>query len=49
MRQKVDRLWAQMKPLYEQLHAYVRYRLRLVYGDDKISRDGPIPVHLVGE
>jgi peptidyl-dipeptidase A len=27
-----DQLWAQMKPLYEQLHFYVRAKLHQHYG-----------------
>ncbi|XP_018022677.1 angiotensin-converting enzyme [Hyalella azteca] len=44
----MKRLWLQLKPLYEQLHAYVRRRLREVYGQDKVSRRGAIPAHLLG-
>ncbi|XP_066979172.1 angiotensin-converting enzyme-like [Macrobrachium rosenbergii] len=36
-RQDVARLWDQLKPLYEQLHAYVRRKLREKYGDKHIS------------
>ncbi|KAL1430144.1 hypothetical protein MTO96_002403 [Rhipicephalus appendiculatus] len=41
-------LWEQLSPLYQQLHAYVRTRLREIYGTDKIREDGPIPAHLLG-
>ncbi|CAH0729159.1 unnamed protein product, partial [Brenthis ino] len=41
-------LWAQIKPLYQQIHAYVRRHLRLKYGDDVVSAKGPIPAHLLG-
>ncbi len=30
---EVDRLWEQVKPLYDSLHAYVRRKLREKYGD----------------
>ena len=43
-----ERLWTQVKPLYEQLHCYVRDKLADHYGDDKVARDGPIPAHLLG-
>jgi len=43
-----ERLWNQVKPLYEKLHCYVRGRLRDVYGKDKITDKGPIPAHLLG-
>jgi len=44
---EVDRLWEQVRPLYEALHTYVRGRLRTVYGD-AVPASGPIPVHLLG-
>ncbi len=44
---EVDRLWEQVKPLYVQLHAYVRARLREKYGD-RVPADGPIPADLLG-
>jgi hypothetical protein len=37
-----------VKPLYLQLHAYVRRELRKKYGEDIVSKDGPIPAHLLG-
>jgi len=48
-RDQIQRLWEQLQPLYLQLHAYVRSRLRLKYGDDIVPRTGPIPAHLLGE
>ncbi len=45
---EVDRLWEQVRPLYEALHTYVRGRLRDVYGDDRVGSTGPIPAHLLG-
>lgn len=41
-------LWTQVKPLYDQMHAYVRRHLRLRYGEDIVSARGPIPAHLLG-
>ena len=41
-------LWAQLKPLYEQLHGYVRRKLRQHYGADKFPQSGHIPAHLLG-
>jgi peptidyl-dipeptidase A len=46
-RKEVDRLWSQLKPLYEQLHCYVRARLSKAY-PNKIDPNGPIPAHLLG-
>lgn len=45
---EAERLWAQVKPLYEQLHCHVRDKLADHYGEDKVSRSGPIPAHLLG-
>lgn len=45
---EVDRLWLQVKPLYDALHAHVRARLVETYGSDKVPADGPIPAHLLG-
>jgi peptidyl-dipeptidase A len=43
-----DRLWDQLRPLYESLHAYVRGQLRKKYGNDLVPEHGPIPAHLLG-
>jgi len=43
-----DRLWDQLRPLYESLHAYVRGQLRKKYGNDLVPANGPIPAHLLG-
>jgi len=45
---EVDRLWEQVRPLYEALHCHVRARLVERYGRDVVSSDGPIPAHLLG-
>jgi peptidyl-dipeptidase A len=45
---EVDRLWNQMRPLYESLHAYVRARLVAQYGPGVVPPDGMIPAHLLG-
>lgn len=45
---EVDRLWEQVRPLYESLHAYVRTRLVEQYGADVVDADGMIPAHLLG-
>jgi peptidyl-dipeptidase A len=42
------RLWKETKPLYDQLHCYVRSKLRAKYGKDAVPEKGPIPAHLVG-
>jgi len=43
-----DKLWGQVKPLYDQLHCYARRKLNQRYGDKVVSRTGPIPSHLLG-
>ena len=45
---EVDRLWAQVRPLYLSLHAYARTKLREKYGPDVVPASGPIPAHLLG-
>ncbi len=45
---EMDRLWKEVKPLYEQLHCYVRARLRRRYGAAAIAEKAPIPAHLLG-
>ncbi|MCP4323983.1 MAG: peptidase M2 family protein, partial [Alteromonadales bacterium] len=45
---ELDRLWGQVKPLYDDLHCYVRSELAETYGTDKVAQDKPIPAHLLG-
>jgi len=45
---ELDRLWAEVKPLYEALHCHVRAKLGEQYGADLVPQDGPIPAHLLG-
>jgi peptidyl-dipeptidase A len=45
---EVDRLWSQLRPLYLQLHAYVRARLAEKYGAAAVPANGMIPIHLLG-
>ncbi|XP_055597208.1 angiotensin-converting enzyme-like [Uranotaenia lowii] len=45
---QVDSAMNEIMPLYQQIHAYVRYKLREKYGDDIVSEKGPIPMHLLG-
>ena len=47
--QKLARLWRQVRPLYEQLHAYVARRLRAHYKDYEFPSSGHIPAHLFGK
>jgi len=43
-----DKLWAQVKPLYDQLHCYTREKLNEKYGDEVQSATGPIRADLLG-
>lgn len=43
-----ERLWLQVKPLYDSLHMYVRLKLRQTYGKDEVPKEGAIPAHLFG-
>ncbi|GIL40237.1 M2 family metallopeptidase [Roseiterribacter gracilis] len=45
---ETDRLWGQVKPLYESLHCYARGKLNEKYGDAVVSKTGPIPAHVLG-
>ncbi|NWQ92387.1 ACE2 enzyme, partial [Burhinus bistriatus] len=45
----VEKTFEQIKPLYRQLHAYVRHRLEQVYGPELISSTGCLPAHLLGD
>nr|XP_053649845.1 angiotensin-converting enzyme-like [Cherax quadricarinatus] len=47
-RDDLAELWQQLNPLYQQLHAYVRRKLRQKYGEHYVTRRGPIPAHLLG-
>jgi peptidyl-dipeptidase A len=44
----VERLWADVKPLYDELHCYVRAKLQEKYGKDKVPDHAPIPAELLG-
>jgi peptidyl-dipeptidase A len=45
---ELDRLWEQVRPLYVELHAYVRSKLREKYGQQAVPASGPIPADLLG-
>ncbi|KAK3605972.1 hypothetical protein CHS0354_019650 [Potamilus streckersoni] len=44
----VKALFLELAPLYENLHAYVRRRLKEHYGADKFPSTGHIPAHILG-
>ncbi|MFD9900702.1 M2 family metallopeptidase [Mesorhizobium sp. UC22_110] len=43
-----DKIWADTKPLYDDLHCYVRGKLNEKYGDAVQSKTGPIRADLLG-
>jgi len=43
-----DRLWNQVKPLYDQLHCFTRAELNEKYGDTVQPKNGPIRADLLG-
>jgi len=45
---ELDRLWTDVRPLYEALHCHVRAKLGEQYGTELVPQDGPIPAHLLG-
>ncbi len=46
---ETDRLWNQVKPLYEQLHCYARTRMQARYeGKGAVGSSGMLPAHLMG-
>ena len=45
---ELDRLYGQIRPLYEALHCHVRAELAEEYGRDVVPTGEPIPAHLLG-
>jgi peptidyl-dipeptidase A len=45
---EVERLWNQVRPFYESLHAYIRSRLIKQYGNQAVTREGLIRADLLG-
>ena len=45
---ETDRVWEEVKPLYDALHCHVRAKLNEHYGDEVVPDEGPLPVHLLG-
>jgi peptidyl-dipeptidase A len=43
-----EKLFNQVKPLYDALHCYTRAKLAEKYGADKVQPGEPIPAHLLG-
>lgn len=45
---QLEDIFSEIRPLYLQIHGYVRYRLNKHYGDDIVPPKGPLPMHLLG-
>ena len=45
---ELERLWSQVRPLYEALHCHVRAELGAELGTAVVPPGGPIPAHLLG-
>lgn len=45
---EADRLWAQVEPLYKDLHCYTRRQLSKYYGPSVVPATGPLPAHMLG-
>jgi peptidyl-dipeptidase A len=45
---EVERLWSQVKPLYDELHCYARDKLAAKYGASRVPAGQPVPAHLFG-
>lgn len=43
-----ERVWNEVKPLYDQLHCYTRMKLNAKYGDAVQAKTGPIRADLLG-
>lgn len=44
----VDKIWAELEPLYKSLHTYTRWKLNEKYGDAVQPKTGPIRADLLG-
>ncbi len=47
IKEQTEKLWEQIRPFYEKLHAYVRMKLKAVY-PRKMPKDNTIPAHILG-
>src|SRR5262249_34983984 len=45
---EIDRIWAQVEPLYRDLHCYVRAGLQRKYGKALVPDGKQVPAHLLG-
>lgn len=45
----MEDMYQTLKPLYENLHAYVRRQLKKEYGDKVFPKSGHIPANILGK
>ena len=45
---ETDRVWDELKPLYDALHCHVRDELSNFYGENIVSKSGNLPAHVLG-
>ena len=45
---ETDRVWDELKPLYDALHCHVRDELSNYYGEDIVANSGNLPAHVLG-
>ncbi|MGH8249430.1 MAG: M2 family metallopeptidase [Steroidobacteraceae bacterium] len=45
---ETERLWKQVKPLYDGMHCYARAQLQEKYGKELVPDGKPVPAHLFG-
>ncbi|MDA8613281.1 M2 family metallopeptidase [Gammaproteobacteria bacterium] len=45
---ETDRVWEELKPLYDALHCHVRDELSNYYGEGIVSKTGSLPAHVLG-
>ncbi|CAK1544115.1 unnamed protein product [Leptosia nina] len=44
----VERVWKEVKPLYNLIHSYVRVKLKALYKNELLDDNGLIPGHILG-
>lgn len=47
LEQNMEDILEEMNPLYKKLHAYARFKLNKMFGDDVVGKTGMIPIHLL--
>tara|TARA_B100001250_G_scaffold12115_1_gene10574 strand:- start:7781 stop:9610 length:1830 start_codon:yes stop_codon:yes gene_type:complete len=45
---ETDRVWDELKPLYDALHCHVRDELSNYYGEEIVGKAGNLPAHVLG-